>query len=148
MSPKPIDIAASIIDVVEGVTKDWTKQRKAEERDRSARARRYDRMVRQDRFTVREAAWAVMKDAYMKASDNGRLPARPRQLMYAARPGILELTEKSTLDDRYFTQQLLPDYIEMKSGGMPRLGHRLGRARPFHRATHWTRNRARHARGA
>ena len=111
MSTKPIDIAASIIDIVEGVTKDWTKQRKAEERDRSARARRYDRMVRQDRFTVREAAWAVMKDAYMKASDNGRLPTRPRQIMYAARPEILELTEKDTLDDRYFTQTLLPDYI-------------------------------------
>ena len=148
MSTKSIDIAASITDAVAGVTKAWAKQRKAEERDRSASARRFDRLVRQDRFTVREAAWVAMKDAYMKACDDGRLPARPRQVMYAARPEILELTEKSTLDDRYFTQQLLPDYIEMKSGGMPRLGYCMGRARPFHRATHWTRNRARHARGA
>jgi hypothetical protein len=111
MSTKPIDIAASITDAVEGVTKAWAKQRKAEERDRSASARRYDRMVREDRFTVREAAWVAMKDAYMKASDNGRLPTRPRQIMYAARPEILGLTERDTLDDRYFTQQLLPDYI-------------------------------------
>jgi hypothetical protein len=113
MTTKPIDIAASITDAVEGVTKAWAKQRKAEERDRSARARRADRLVREDRFTIREAAWVVMKDAYMKASDNGRLPTRPRQIMYAARPEILELTEKDTLDDRYFTQTLLPDYIAM-----------------------------------
>jgi hypothetical protein len=111
MSTKPIDIAASITDAVEGVTKAWAKQRKAEERDRSARARRLDRLVRQDRFTIREAAWVVMPDAYTKASDNGRLPTRPRQIMYAARPEILALTEKDTLDDRYFTQTLLPDYI-------------------------------------
>ena len=113
MSAKPIDIAASITDAVEGVTKAWAKQRKAEERSAGALARRYDRMVRSDRFTIREAAWVAMKNAYMKASDNGRLPTRPRQIMYAARPEILELTGKDTLDDRYFTQDLLPDYVAM-----------------------------------
>ena len=113
MSTKPIDIAASITDAVEGVTKAWAKKRKAEERSAGARARRYDHMVRQDRFTILEAAWVAMKDAYMKASDNGRLPTRPRQIMYAARPEILELTEKDTLDDRYFTQTLLSDYVAM-----------------------------------
>jgi hypothetical protein len=111
MTSKPIDIAASIIAGVESVTKDWAKQRKAEERDRSRRARRYDRLVRYDRITIREAAWMVMDEAYAKASDNGRLPVRPRQIMYAARPEILALTEKDHLDDRYFTQTLLPDYL-------------------------------------
>ena len=113
MTTKPIDIAASITDAVEGVTKAWAKQRKAEERSAGARARRYDRMVRADRFTIREAAWVAMEDAYMKASDNGRLPTRPRQIMYTARPEILGLTERDTLDDRYFTQTLLPDYVAM-----------------------------------
>jgi hypothetical protein len=113
MTTKPINIAASITDAVEGVTKAWAKQRKAEERSASAFARRYNRMVRSDRFTIREAAWVVTSDAYMKASDNGRLPTRPRQIMYAARPQILELTERDTLDDRYFTQTLLPDYVAM-----------------------------------
>jgi hypothetical protein len=56
-----------------------------------------------------------MEKAYLKASDNGRLPARPRQIMYAARPDILELTAKDTLDDRYFTQTLLPDYVNEHS---------------------------------
>jgi hypothetical protein len=39
------------------------------------------------------------------------LPTRPRQIIYAARPEILELTGKSMLDDRYFTQTLLPNFI-------------------------------------
>ena len=32
--------------------------------------------------------------------------------MYVARPKILALTSNNKLDDRYFTQTLLPDYIE------------------------------------
>jgi hypothetical protein len=108
---KTIDIANSVIAGVENVTKDWARQRKAEERDRSRRAHRYDRLVREDRITIQQAAWIVMDDAYAKASDNGRLPVRPRQIMYSARPGILELTGKDHLDDRYFTQTLLPDYL-------------------------------------
>jgi hypothetical protein len=53
-----------------------------------------------------------MKEAYLAASDNGRLPVKARQVMYAARPKILELTDKDHLDDAYFTQTLLPDYME------------------------------------
>jgi hypothetical protein len=111
MTTKPIDIAETITSLVTNVTKDWTKQRKAEERDRNRQFRRYDYLVREDRVTIRDAAWEVMEEAYNKASDNGRLPARPRQIMYAARPRILELTGKDSLDDRYFTQTLLPDYL-------------------------------------
>jgi hypothetical protein len=36
--------------------------------------------------TVREAAFAVMEDAYRQASGGGRYPANARQIMYAARP--------------------------------------------------------------
>jgi hypothetical protein len=32
--------------------------------------------------------------------------------MYAARPAILSLTRRDRLDDKYFTQTLLPDYLE------------------------------------
>jgi Protein of unknown function C-terminus (DUF2399) len=63
------------------------------------------------RFTIKEAAWQGMEAAYLKASGAGRLPANARQVMYAARPKILELTGKDNLDDAYFTQTLLPDYI-------------------------------------
>jgi hypothetical protein len=52
-----------------------------------------------------------MKDAYLKASDNGKLPAKARQIMYAARGEILRLTGRKKFDDKRFTQELLPDYI-------------------------------------
>jgi len=116
MSAKPINIASGITAALQDVTKTWTKQRKAEERGRSSRARRWDRMVRYERVTIRDAAFRLMEDAYMKASDSGRLPTRPRQVMYAARPQILELTDKQVLDDRYFTQTLLPNFIAENPG--------------------------------
>jgi hypothetical protein len=111
MATKPADLISGITHAVRDVTGPWARQRKAEERDRSRAHHRWDRLVRPDRVTIREAAFSVMKAAYLKASDGGRLPTRPRQVMYAARPSILRLTGKDTLDDRYFTQTLLPDYI-------------------------------------
>jgi hypothetical protein len=63
-------------------------------------------------MSIKDAAWLVMADAYRTASGGGRLPANARQVMYAARKGILELTRRAKLDDRYVTQTLLPDYIE------------------------------------
>jgi hypothetical protein len=63
-------------------------------------------------MSIKDAAWQVMADAYHTASGGGRLPANARQVMYAARKRILELTSRAKLDDRYFTQTLLPDYVE------------------------------------
>ena len=62
-------------------------------------------------ISVKDAAWAVMEDAYRLASGGGRYPANARQIMCAARPDILRLTGKDRLDDHYFTQKLLPDYV-------------------------------------
>jgi hypothetical protein len=53
---------------------------------------------------------------YLKASDNGTLPAKARQIMYAARGRILELTGLKTFSDTYFTQRLLPDYLQDNPG--------------------------------
>jgi hypothetical protein len=50
-------------------------------------------------------------DKGLKASGNGQYPANARQLMYAARPHIQKVTGKQ-LDDNYFTQTLLPDYLQ------------------------------------
>ena len=52
-----------------------------------------------------------MEQAYLAASANGTLPANPRQIMYAARPDILAITGKDSLDSQYFCQTLLVDYI-------------------------------------
>ena len=108
---KRINVARSLSEAVTGVTKSWAKQRRAEERDRGAVHYRRMRLVRAPRITIREAAFSVMGQAYLKASDGDALPARPRQIMYAARPEILAITSDPTLDDRYFTQTLLPDYM-------------------------------------
>lgn len=61
--------------------------------------------------SIKDAAWSVMDEAYRIASGDGRYPANARQIMYAARPAILRLTGKDRLDDAYFTQNLLPDYM-------------------------------------
>ena len=55
-----------------------------------------------------------MEAAYLKASANGKLPAHARQVMYAARPYIQRTADRELGKqfDQYFTQQLLPDYIE------------------------------------
>jgi hypothetical protein len=101
----------TIFSAVRDVTKTWHKQRKAEERNASATLRRRDAMTRTRRVTLKDAAYDVMPSAYAKASDGGKLPAHARQIMYAARPAILDRTGEDKLDDQYFCQTLLPDYI-------------------------------------
>jgi hypothetical protein len=52
----------------------------------------------------------IMEQAYLKASANGTLPANARQVMYAIRGKVQAITSRH-LNDQYFTQHLLPDYI-------------------------------------
>jgi hypothetical protein len=102
-------LKASVLDV----TKDWAKQRKAEERHASAEINRRARLIRRrDYYNFRSAAFEVMRKAYMAASANGTLPASARQVMYQARPFIQEKMGGQPLNDQYFCQQLLPDYME------------------------------------
>ena len=112
----PVPVGQSIIDLVLGVTKSWSKQRKVEERDANAKTRREDRLIRRDRpISIKDAAYRVMEQAYMAASANGTLPANPRQIMYAARPSILATTGKDSLNSQYFCQTLLVDYIQERN---------------------------------
>jgi hypothetical protein len=106
--------STTIFDAVRSVTGAWARQRKAEEREVARLSRRHDALVRSRRMTVREAAWQVMPQAYIKASSNGTLPAHARQIMYAARGEIQRLAGRM-LDDQYFTQQLLPDFMKEHS---------------------------------
>ena len=104
--------AAAINSAVRAVTKDWAKQRKAEKLNAAAIFNRRLALVRSSGTTIRDAAFYVMKEAYLAASDRGKLPAKPRQIMYAARPKILQMTGDIELKDSYFTQVLLIDYME------------------------------------
>jgi hypothetical protein len=108
---KNANMAADIIAAVKMGTKRWTKTVKSEERSPVSRSYRYARMTQERGATIKEVAEAVMHDAYLKASDGGRYWANARQIYYVGRGPIQEQTGRP-LDDKYFTQVLLPDYME------------------------------------
>jgi len=105
-------IADEVARAVLSGTKDYAAIKKKQERDRRQAERLQERYFRghNQSVTIRDAAFAAMPEAYQKASGGGRYPANARQIMYAARPAIQELTGEA-LNDVYFTQVLLPDYI-------------------------------------
>lgn len=108
--------AESVAYAVLRVTKPWAEIKKQQDREqRQAAAYRRDRYFTGSlRVTNRDAAFQVIPQAYQKASGNGQYPATARQIMYAARPAIQEKTGRR-LNDQYFTQTLLPDYIREHS---------------------------------
>ena len=101
-----------VADIVKSVTRKWEKQRKAEERHASARLRRQAALASrcEERITTKQAAYDEMPAAYLKASANNMLPAKARQVMYAARGAIQNRTGKP-LNDQHFCQKLLPDFM-------------------------------------
>ena len=111
-NPRPRNIANDILDVVESATSKWTRQKKSEERHPGNILYRMSRMTREPRTTQKEAAWQVMEESYMAASGDNTLPAMARQIFYQARPKVMALTENKELAYGYFSQVLLPDYIE------------------------------------
>ena len=104
-------------DIKKGLTKNlanFTKQRKAEEKQTSAYRWRRSRMTEVRGEYQTEAADAVMRECYMKASDNNQLPATARQIFYVARP-LLEKRTGKPLQYSYFSQTLLPNYMNAHS---------------------------------
>src|SRR5216683_6643065 len=112
MTKRPRNIANDMLDAVETATRKWTRQKKSEERHPGMVRYRASRMTKEPRTSQKEAAWEVMEAAYMAASGNGSLPAMARQIFYQARPKIMEMTDDKQLAYGYFSQVLLPDYIE------------------------------------
>jgi hypothetical protein len=105
--------SVAIVEIIRRVTGKWAKQRKREERETAAALNRRHALIRRQSVTVKDAAWEIMEAAYLKASANGTLPAHARQVMYAARGHIQRTADRSLGKDfdKYFTQTLLPDYI-------------------------------------
>jgi hypothetical protein len=108
---RPRDMANDIIGALRDATKKWTRTRKAEERNPASRSYRMSRMTRERGVSFKEAAAQIMPMAYRQVSGPDGLPANARQIMYAARGHIQKVTGR-TLNDGYFTQTLLPDYME------------------------------------
>ena len=109
-SDRPSDMANDIIGLIREGTKKWTKVRKTEERNPSSRSYRLSRMTKERGISFKEAAADILPEAYAKVSGDGKYPANARQIMYAARPYIQEVTGQELIG-RYFTQTLLPDYL-------------------------------------
>jgi hypothetical protein len=102
---------------LEQLTRDWRKIKRHADKEGKARQRVIDQTLkasRKSQISVKDAAYQVMEQAYLKASNDGALPANARQIMYAARPMIIELTGKDTpwSDSRRFTSGLLPEFID------------------------------------
>jgi hypothetical protein len=113
MTDRPRNIANDILDAIETATSKWTRQKKSEERHPGMRRYRVSRLTREPRTSQKDAAWQILEEAYLAASGGPRqLPTKARQIYYQARPKIMALTEDKELQYGYFSQTLLPDYIE------------------------------------
>ena len=102
--------ASDITALTMKVTKKWAKQIKREERNSRAALNRRQNLY-SDRINQTDVLWKVIPKAYLKASSGGTLPAHARQIYYAAREEIRELTDRA-VDSKYFTQNLLPRYVK------------------------------------
>ena len=62
---------------------------------------------------LRQAAYSIMRQAYMKASGDMAFVPRARQVMYCARDLLIPIVGVDGLwtNDQVFTQHFLPDYI-------------------------------------
>ena len=105
-----------IIQAVQDITKMWRKQRIAEIKDHNSALRRRNAMTHPRKVTQKKAAYQVMEQAYLKASANGTLPAKARQIMYAARPHILASTGIDKLEGQYFTQNFSARFHDRAPG--------------------------------
>lgn len=76
------------------VLKDWARHKRQQERNEIASMKALialEKAYKEKPVKIRDAAFQVMEQAYLKASDNNSLPANARQIMYAARPLIMEI---------------------------------------------------------
>jgi hypothetical protein len=100
--------AADILGATKAVTKEWSRQRKAEERgSRSRHSRMY---VYYDHINFHDVAKSILPDAYDHVSGGGMYPVAKRQLYYACREHFKEHTGRELKAD-YFSQTLLVQYI-------------------------------------
>jgi hypothetical protein len=98
------------------VGKRWREEKRQADRSGQLREQQMERMRKAQRsrhLSLMAAAYQVMEAAYLQASGDKSDPANARQIMYAARPRVLELTGgKCWAHSSYFTQTLLPKFID------------------------------------
>jgi len=111
----PSALSDALGDAVTRVARDWKRHKERVRRQARSEEREWERQQSSKNrrgMSIKDAAsYEVMETAYLKASGGGQYPATARQVMYAARPIILGRTGRSELNDVYFTQTLLPDFL-------------------------------------
>ena len=108
------NLAEDLTSGLKSITKSWKQAKRQADREDRVSQHDLERLRRRAPLylNIKEAAHEVMEQAYMKASAGGTLPANARQIMYAARPLIMELTgNRCWKNSSYFTQHLLPDFM-------------------------------------
>ncbi len=111
------DLAEDIRAGIKSVSAEWKRAKKTSDKhDRVSRPRMaYMRRYHFHETTIKDAAFEVMEQAYNHASSNGKYYANARQIMYAARPGIINMIPEGKWNNeaspKYF-QELLKDYME------------------------------------
>ena len=95
------------LSVTRAVTKEWTKQRKAEERGRSRYTRKY---VYSERVNFTDVAPEILPAAYQHASGDGQYSVAQRQLYYSSREAFREHTGRD-IDYKYFSNTLLRQFL-------------------------------------
>lgn len=112
----PTGISEALAKAVKLVTKRFTDAKRRADREDRIRESDLQALLKAEnaQVTVKEAAWQVMEDAYLMASGHKNYPANARQIMYAARQPVIELTgkEKPWKHSSYFTQKLLTAFVE------------------------------------
>jgi hypothetical protein len=108
------NIADALSSALTSAGKSWKQAKRQADREDRVRSSDLERLRYRERDTyISEAVEMVMEQAYLQASGDGEYPANARQIMYVARPLVLELTgDKAWKNSAYFTQVLLPKFIE------------------------------------
>jgi len=99
--------ADDILGITKSVTREWTKQRKAEERGRRSRESRV--YVYSDRVNFTDVADDILHAGYAFASGDGRYTVDKRQFYYAVRDQFREATGRE-ITANYFSENLLVKY--------------------------------------
>jgi hypothetical protein len=112
-----LDLATSerlaLLEAIRKIAAKWIKLRQREDRGHAAGDRDLSAKPPR-RMSIRDAVWQELPAAYARASSDGARPVRARQVYYAIRPRVLELTGKGVLGDGYFSAQLLPEFLQAR----------------------------------
>jgi hypothetical protein len=114
--PLPPAIADALEKLVRLATRGWHESKRQADREDRLSEQQLERLRkarRKDTYSLKAAAYEVMEEAYLQASGDNTYPANARQVMYAARPGVLKLTGgECWSNSSYFTQTLLPNFVD------------------------------------